>query len=147
MGTTIDGTSERSGGDRPIALLVEDDPLTQVYMRRVLRDRFEVAVASSVAEAKQQLATNGARTRVILMDLSLRGLEDGLQLTRALRSDPSWKDLPIIATTAHAFAQDERNSLDAGCSAYLAKPIEPARLLATIRRLVPEAFPEEDAEG
>lgn len=146
MSVAGDAPPEGSGRALPVVLVVEDDALTQVYMRRVLRDRFEVRVASSAAEARQQLAAEPARTRAILMDLSLRGEEDGLELTRALRREPHWKDVPIIATTAHAFAEDERNSMDAGCSAYLAKPIEPAELLATIRRLVPEAFPPEDAK-
>lgn len=146
MSVPSDRPAREPGGRRPVALVVEDDRLTQVYMERVLRGRFEVRVASSAAEARRQLAAEAGRTRVILMDLSLHGEEDGLELTRALRREAHWKNLPIIATTAHAFAEDERKSMDAGCSAYLAKPIEPAALLATLRRWVPEAFASGDAK-
>lgn len=127
------------GAQRRIALVIEDDLLTQSYMERVLHNDFDVLIASSGAEARAHLAAHGERTCVILMDLSLQGDENGVQLTRALRAEERWKTIPIIATTAHAFPEDERNSLEAGCSAYLAKPIEPARLLATIRRFVPAA--------
>jgi CheY-like chemotaxis protein len=73
---------------------------------------------------------------VVLMDMSLKGSEDGLALTRFIRSEDRWKDLPVIATTAHAFAEDRENALNAGCTAYLAKPFDHRQLIALMDRLV-----------
>lgn len=46
-----------------------------------------------------------ARRDAALMDLSLKGDEDGLMLARWMRPEPHWRDVSIIATTAHAMAQ------------------------------------------
>ena len=143
--TTESNGTKRSG--KPVALVVEDDGLTQIYMKTILARHFEVLVAGSGAEARTHLADRPKDVRIVLMDLSLKGQEDGLALTRYLRSEERWRALPIIATTAHAFAEDRRNALSAGCDAYLAKPIEPAQLLAIIRKFLPDAVGESRAKA
>jgi two-component system cell cycle response regulator DivK len=60
---------------------------------------------------------------LILMDLSLPKL-DGWELTRALKSNPRFQEVPILAMTAHAMIGDREKALDAGCNDYYAKPIE-----------------------
>jgi CheY-like chemotaxis protein len=57
-------------------------------------------------------------------------------LARSLRSDPRWASVPIIATTAHGLPEDRRNALQAGCTAYLAKPFSPAELLDAVRAVL-----------
>ena len=122
---------ERSG-----VLLVEDEPDTQQYMKAVLGSRYELFVASTAGEARELLEGNRSRIRLVLMDLSLRGGEDGLSLTRSIRSDERFADLPVVATTAHAFVEDRDRCLEAGCDAYLAKPIAPSALVTTIEGLL-----------
>ena len=56
-------------------------------------------------------------------------------LTRALRAEDVYRDLPIIAVTAHAFPEDRVKSLAAGCNAYLAKPIRGYELFSLIEEL------------
>jgi CheY-like chemotaxis protein len=142
---SITTSAEGNGAKRapkPMALVVEDDGLTQIYMKTILARHFEVLLAGSGLEARAHLAEHPKDVRIVLMDLSLKGREDGLALTRYLRSDERWRALPIVATTAHAFGEDRRNALEAGCDAYLAKPIEPAQLLAIIRKFLPDAVAE-----
>jgi CheY-like chemotaxis protein len=121
---------------RPCVLVVEDDVETQRFMGVLLGRRYDVLLASSGNEMRQQLESNGARVGLVLMDLSLKGGEDGLELTRALRRHEQWKNLPIIAVTAHAFPSDRANALDAGCDAYVEKPIDNVRLLGLVERIV-----------
>jgi CheY-like chemotaxis protein len=121
---------------RPCVLVVEDDVETQRFMSVLLGRRYEVLLASSGSELRQQLETDGGRVRLVLMDLSLKGGEDGLALTRDLRQQERWKRLPIVAVTAHAFPSDRANALNAGCDAYVEKPIENVRLLSLVERLV-----------
>jgi CheY-like chemotaxis protein len=73
------------------------------------------------------------------MDLSLKGLENGLELTRSLRKHATWKSLPIIAVTAHALSEDRTNALSAGCDAYLEKPVNNERLLDLVKRFLARA--------
>ncbi|MZQ80280.1 MAG: response regulator, partial [Bacteroidales bacterium] len=58
-----------------------------------------------------------------LMDISLKGDEDGLSLTRRLRAEEDFKKLPIIAVTAYAFPDDRMRAMKAGCTDYLPKPV------------------------
>ena len=109
--------------ERPAILLVEDDRDTQMYMREILDSNFRLLVAATAEEARHQLALHSDEVRMILMDISLRGGEDGLSLTRSLRKEDLWKAIPIIATTAHAFPEDRMKALAAGCNAYMAKPL------------------------
>ncbi len=51
------------------------------------------------------------------------GGDDGLDLVRYLRKLKKWKDLPVIALTAHAFSSDQRGSMEAGCNDFLSKPV------------------------
>jgi CheY-like chemotaxis protein len=118
---------------KPLVLVVEDDLDTQTYMRAVLSSRYRVVVASSADEARRRLDEAAGAVAIVLLDLSLRGEEDGLSLARALRADGRYRALPIVATTAHAFPEDRRNVLEAGCDDYLAKPIEVSDLLAKVR--------------
>lgn len=60
---------------------------------------------------------------IILMDLSLPKL-DGWEVTRSLKAKPQFKNVPILALTAHAMVGDRDRALDAGCDDYFAKPIE-----------------------
>ena len=70
------------------------------------------------------------------MDLALAPGEDGLTLAGRIHADRRWQHLPIVVTSAHAFAEDRERALAAGAAAYLAKPINAAELLATIERLL-----------
>ena len=119
----------------PTILVVEDDPDTQVFMRQILGKRYQVLFAASGEEVRRLLLAHRSEILLVLMDLSLRGSEDGLMLTRALRAEDVYRDLPIIAITAHAFPEDRVKSLAAGCNAYLAKPIRGYELFSLIEEL------------
>ncbi|TFH33941.1 MAG: response regulator [Anaerolineales bacterium] len=60
---------------------------------------------------------------LILMDLSLPKL-DGWEVTRSLKSNPRFLQVPILALTAHAMVGDRDRAIQAGCDDYFAKPIE-----------------------
>lgn len=64
---------------------------------------------------------------LILMDLGMPGM-DGLTLTRRLRSQEATRGIPIVALTAFAMKRDEEKAMEAGCDAYIAKPIDTRRL-------------------
>ncbi len=112
----------------PMLLLVEDDPDTQTMMRMMLHNLFEVRVAANSDALRETLAEEPAITAV-LMDISLKGGEDGLQLTRFLRAQARFLTTPIIAVTAHASTEHQRMALEAGCDAVLTKPVKREQIL------------------
>jgi two-component system sensor histidine kinase/response regulator len=59
---------------------------------------------------------------------------DGYAATRTIRRDPRFKDLPIIAMTAHAMAGDQEKSTAAGMNDHVTKPIDPEKLFETLAR-------------
>ena len=69
------------------------------------------------------------------MDMQMPGMS-GLQATGAIRALPGGTSIPIVALTAQAMKGDRERILAAGCDEYLAKPIQPAALLAVVSRLL-----------
>jgi len=113
-------------------LLVEDNEDNRIIYATALRfagyEVFEAITGTDgVRQAREQLPD------LILMDISVPEL-DGWEATAILKADPATRHIPIIAVTAHALPGDEERSLAAGCDAYLAKPIAPAKLLAEVDR-------------
>ena len=112
---------EPSSLKRLAILIVEDDPHSQLYFTKLLSGLYDTAVAASAREAWDLL--HGRVFDLVLMDISLKGDEDGLSLTRRLRSEEPFSKLPIVAVTAYAFPDDKRRALEAGCTDYLPKPV------------------------
>ncbi|PLX25800.1 MAG: hypothetical protein C0600_11650 [Ignavibacteria bacterium] len=123
--------------DKKTLLLVEDDFESQRYMEVLLKQQYALLYAESADEGRTLLDSKSID--LILMDISLRGSEDGLDLTRQLRRDPRFSHLPIIAVTAHAFPRDQHLCLQAGCDAYFSKPFSQGDLLRAIRDLLHQA--------
>lgn len=72
---------------------------------------------------------------LIIMDIQLPKMS-GLDVTRKLRELPEFNQTPIIAITAYAMQEDEEKALDAGCNAYLTKPIKARDLPELIAKML-----------
>ena len=115
-------------------LLVEDNEINQ-----------EVAIGQLAdAEIVVDLAENGAMAvqmvratdyDLVLMDMQMPVM-DGIEATRVIRSDPSFKALPIIAMTANAMAADRDRCLEAGMNDHIAKPIDQDQLFNLLLRWI-----------
>ena len=115
-------------------LLVEDNDWNRdMLSRRLLRKRFEVVVAVDGEDGLEKVRSD--RPDLILMDMSLPVL-DGWEATRRLKADPETRDIPVLALTAHAMAEDRQKAFDAGCDGYDTKPVEFPRLLRKIGDLL-----------
>lgn len=72
---------------------------------------------------------------LIVTDLSMPVM-DGIELTRALKDDPSTRHIPVIILTAHSL--DHQNAIASGCDALMTKPINPAKLLDQLKAVLPD---------
>ena len=130
----VEAPKDLQSASRMSILVVEDDPNSQKLASFTLKKDYELHFAESVADSKKKLDTH--EIQLILLDLSLRGDEDGLDLARFLRADAKWNKVPIIALTAHAFTSDKERCLEAGCNDFMTKPFRLAELKKTIQSLI-----------
>jgi len=114
-------------------LIIEDVPMNRDLLVQLLEDRYELIEA----EDGEQGLLLAAREQpdLILPDMSLPGM-DGWEVARRLRADVALAAIPIVACTAHAMAGDAERALAAGCSGYLAKPIDEEQLWELVARLL-----------
>ena len=116
-------------------LVVDDEEDTRQLMRVLLEDcGCRVRIAASAAEALA--AFEEEAPDVLLSDIGMPG-QDGYALIQRVRALAPAKggDVPAAALTAYARAEDRQRLLNAGFSVHLAKPIEPAELVAVVATL------------
>lgn len=102
-------------------LVVEDNLMNLELVVDLLEARgYEVIQALNGKEALE--AANRELPDLILMDIQLPEM-DGLEATRLLKSNEITKHINVVALTAHAMRGDEEKAINAGCSGYIAKPI------------------------
>ncbi|HET7448125.1 MAG TPA: response regulator, partial [Methyloceanibacter sp.] len=115
-----------------IALLVDDDTRNIFALSSMLERRgMRVLTAANGSEAIR-LVNSTPDIAIVLMDIMMPEM-DGYQTIAAIRENPSFRRLPIIALTAKAMKGDREKSLEAGASEYLAKPVNTEQLLSAMR--------------
>ena len=103
-------------------LVIEDQELNRKVVRIVLQSKgYTVVEATDAVEALARL--EDAVPQLILMDIALPG-QSGEDLTKRIKANLAWVDIPIIALTAAAMSGDRERILKAGCDDYLSKPID-----------------------
>jgi two-component system, sensor histidine kinase and response regulator len=120
----------RTRGTR--VLLVEDNEINQEVAIGLLED---AAIQVDLAE-NGEIAVRMAQENdydAVLMDMQMPVM-DGIEATRAIRSDPRFQNLPIIAMTANAMAGDREKCLKAGMNDHIGKPIDPDQLFSVLLR-------------
>jgi PAS domain S-box-containing protein len=115
-------------------LAVEDDKASQDYLNYVLKKEYNVLFAPNADIALEILSNSDIS--LILMDISIKGNMNGIELTKKIKSEEQFNKIPIIAMTAHAFENDRINSIEAGCSLYLSKPIMRKDLINAVEQLI-----------
>ena len=117
-----------------VVLLIEDNEANSILATAVLeREGFHVEVAASAEQANRVLCA--VVPDVILMDVQLPG-EDGLTYARELKAGRGTSRIPIVALTAHAMPGDREPAMDAGCVAYMSKPIDTRTFAGQVRKVI-----------
>ena len=115
-------------------LIVEDNELNLKLFRDLLgANGFETLETKDGNEAVHMVRSQ--RPDLILMDIQLPEIS-GLDVTRKIKADPAISHIPIIAVTAFAMKNDEEKILQAGCDAYISKPISIQSFVETVKQYV-----------
>lgn len=116
--------------EKPLLLIVEDDFENQKFLQFFLRKYFRIEVCDSAETFYQKMKEH--KFDIILMDISLRGKKDGLQITKEIRKSSEYADIPIVGLSAHAFQKDKDNAYDAGVDLFITKPVQNDVLLDSL---------------
>ncbi len=103
-------------------LVVEDDPVNMELLVALLEQADCEVLRAETADAGIRVAA-AERPDLILMDVQLPGMT-GYEATRRLKADPATAAVPVVAVTAQAMRGDDARARDAGCDAYLMKPLD-----------------------
>ena len=112
-------------------LIAEDNDSNYMLMTYILKNHYEFFRAHNGQEALEMIRKEPYD--MVLMDLKMP-IMNGLEATRQMKAE--FPDLPVVAITANAFDSDRQQAMEAGCDAFLSKPVSAADCLQTIDKLL-----------
>ena len=115
-------------------LIVDDNPTNLKLASEVLACEGYVVEGAEDAERAQEMLRHSVPD-LILMDIALPGM-DGLTLARLLKGDPAYQHVRIVALTAFAMKGDDQKAREAGCDAYITKPIDTRKLPVQVAEIL-----------
>lgn len=144
-----DAASPNRGDTRELAgtaLVVEDNTVNRLFVKQVLESAGMTVTEAVHGEQALSLIERDGAPDLVVLDMQMP-IMDGFQTARAVRE--RGLDVPILALTANVMSDNRRDCLDAGCDAFISKPVRVGRLLATCARLLGQggAFDENDDPG
>lgn len=117
--------------DKPLIMLIEDDPaVTSAVRRRLTFEGYRVETSADGVEAMARL--NGLQPDLIILDIMLPGM-DGFAIAESIRGK---LDTPLLMLTARSSIEDRVAGLERGADDYLVKPFAIEELLARVRALL-----------
>jgi len=139
--TTTKSELPRFDGKKAHLLLVEDNATNQQVALGILA-KFGLKADTADDGLKAVEAATNINYDLVLMDCQMPVM-DGYEATAKIRKIPSYRDVPIIAMTAHAMTGDREKCLKAGMNDYIAKPVAPLELAKKIFNWLPDKASEE----
>ena len=116
------------------ALIIEDNDNNLELIRFILQQAgYRVRFAMTGLEGVQQALT--IPPDFIVLDIQLPDI-NGLEVLKRIRANPIGQSVPIIAMTSYAMSGDKERLLNAGCTSYIEKPIDPMTVIAQIEAVI-----------
>ena len=116
--------------DKPVLLVVDDTPTSVDLLHAILRDDFQIKVATS-GDRAVAIAQKEPRPAIILLDVMMPGV-DGYEACRRLKENPDTALIPVIFITAKTDVEDEQKGLSLGAVDYITKPFNPDLVKARV---------------
>lgn len=130
---TFDKSLSTANPNLPTILAVDDSPIVQTSIKRILSNRYNLLLASNAVDALDLL--NKHQVSLLLLDLTMPDI-DGLEVCKTLRSIPKFRELPIVMLTARDGLVDKLKGQIAGTNRYLTKPFDEEKLLSVVREFI-----------
>ncbi|MFC1966043.1 response regulator [Chloroflexota bacterium] len=115
-------------------LIVEDNPQNMRLIEMTLRTGGYALLKATDGEEALDLATR-EQPDLIIMDMQLPKIS-GIEVAKRLRQFPAFNHVPIIALTAYAMKGDREKFIEAGCDAYVSKPINTRELPEMVAKIL-----------
>lgn len=126
LAVIIERLAQRTSVSGGCVLILDDDPMILLLSRAICESAGLRAITLE-EPARLFRALEDERPGVLLMDVQLPGMT-GFDLTRQLRADPEWAELPVILFSADASKEARESAVVAGADGFLSKPVAPAEL-------------------
>lgn len=118
-------------------LVIEDNPDNMLLISDILEaNDYSVLQAETGLKGIEMAEEN--LPDFIILDIQLPDI-DGYAVLKKLRASEKTQSIPVIAMTSYAMAGDRERLLNAGCNAYVEKPIDPGKVMDQIRQAIGEA--------
>ena len=119
-------------------LVVDDDKTTRKLLNLFLKAKgYEVVTAENGLDAMEKLGTENIN--LVVTDMNMPYM-DGIELTKNLRSDDNWKNIPIVMVTTEADEDEKKKAMDVGVDDYLVKPANAEQITDSIKRILKKLF-------
>ncbi len=115
---------------KPGLLIVEDDIMSLQFYKMLLQKEFNIYCADSYTSSIEKL--NTYHFDIFLIDISINGDGNGLDVIRYLRKNERYFNVPIICLSAHVFPEDQNRAINAGADFFLSKPVDNKFLKKTL---------------
>ena len=117
-----------------VVLIVEDNDDNRLIYETILRHHGYHVLSAVNGEEGLELA-QAHQPDLLLLDISLPRMS-GWDVASALLRDERTRHIVLVALTAHAYAEDRQRARELGFQSYLAKPVEPRRVIAEVERFI-----------
>ncbi|MFH2010212.1 MAG: response regulator [bacterium] len=126
----------------PRVTIVDDDRDTREMLREVLEaDGYEVTVVSNGLRLISALQVD--QPDLVVLDVIMSWM-DGLELCRAIKKNPQFKEIPVIFVSARSEPSDVQEGFDCGCTDYLTKPVDLEQLRTRVREIIGRADKDQE---
>jgi two-component system, cell cycle response regulator DivK len=124
-------------------ILIIEDNEQNLYLLTFILEKHDYEVFQALNGLDGIEIVKKTNLDLILLDIQLPEM-DGYEVARELRKIPESKIIPIIAITSYAMAGDREKALEAGCTGYLTKPINPDTFISSIEEYLSNPYSERD---
>lgn len=116
-------------------ILSVDDSMSirQLVQFTLEKEGYEVVLATDGRDALEKL--RGQRVDMVITDLNMPDV-DGIELIKALRTDPEFKFTPIVMLTTESAMDKKDAGRSAGATGWIVKPFKPQQLVAVVKKLI-----------